>query len=125
MDPIKLLKILFSGIPAKDHIVSVNGARKGPVTSADARMDGTNIVLEYAYDADGTKQKIAGVMHLKDAGRPGGDDEIKFNGKAVTSDDIVVSSRIVTSGFVVVIEFKFEDGGVPMRVRVDAKKAWL
>lgn len=60
MNPTTLLKLLFSGIPASDHIVSIDGVRKGPVTEAVARLEGPVIALRYAFQADGRPMVVSG-----------------------------------------------------------------
>jgi len=123
MNPITLLKILFKGIPANDHIVSVNDVRKGPVTLADAKLVGSNIELHYEFTVDGKNVVVKGQMPLENAGKKGGDDVITVDGKDVEHDDIIVSSRFVLSGPVVVIEFHFTDANnQPQKIRFDAKK---
>lgn len=125
MSPMDLLRILFSGIPASDHIVSVNDVRKGPVTSANARLDGGIAKFDYQFQMDGSQVTVQGESPLHVVGRPGGPDRIVVNGREVEGDDIVIGYRIVTSGLAIVITFKFmtEDG--PRKIRIDAKKRWL
>jgi len=126
MNPIALLKILFAGIPAADHLVSVNDVRKGPVSLANAQLNGSNIELHYEFAADGNNVVVKGEMPLAAAGKKGGNDTITIDGADVDHDDIVVSNRLVFSGLVIVIEFHYTDAaGNPQKIRIDAKKKFF
>lgn len=83
--------ILSGKIPAKDHIVSVDGVRKGPVTKASAKRSGDRLLFAYEFkDGDKTRTVTADTPLL--TGKPGGDDKIQVDGKDVKGDDFVISS---------------------------------
>lgn len=124
MNPTTLLKLLFSGIPASDHIVSIDGVRKGPVTEAVARLEGPVIALRYAFQADGRQVVVAARVPLGSPGTPGGADEIEIDGQAVEGDDVVMSGTVTWNGPVVKIEFKWTEQGRFRRIRVDARAKW-
>ncbi len=119
--PIELIRSLLRPIPASRHRVSINCLRVGPVTKADARLDGLNIVFEYLFQAEGRLFTISGSSLLIEAGKQGGLDQIEWNGSIVSTPDIVVSTRWRWTSPIVVIEFKFEHEGQPVRVRFDAQ----
>jgi hypothetical protein len=120
-----VLRMLFSPIPTKDHRVSINGFRKGPVTKADAGLVGPAIHLAYEFEDNGKAKTVEAMIPLIGAGQPGGEDEILWNGKAVDMDDVVISARLTMFGPAAVVEFKFAIDGLPMRVRVDAVRRWF
>lgn len=126
MNPLALLKHLFSNIPADKHTVSVNGVRKGPVTKAVAKLSGTNVAFHYEFKSDNDKTvKVEGTCPLADAGKQGGADTIKVDGADVSNDDIVLSNRLTGKGLVIVIEFEFEQAGQAMRIRFDAVRGFV
>jgi hypothetical protein len=119
-----ILKLLFSGVPPRDHIVSVDGARKGPVTEADAKVDGLSIRLRYAFQADGQTRRVEARVPLGSPGTPGGPDEIWVDGREVEGDDVILSGDVLLSGPVIKIEFNWVESGQDRRIRIDARKRW-
>ena len=117
-----VIRTLLSPIPPERWIVSVNSKRKGPVKEFMSALNGDTILVRFVYTADGKDVKIEGTMPLKDAGKPGGNDTIKVDGKDVELDDIVLSNRLVfPSGVILICEFKYLDGDENMRVRFDGR----
>lgn len=121
MNPFDLVKALLSNIPTAKWIVSVNGVRKGPVTRTFSRLDGSNIIAEFAYQDQGTAHQVVATVPLVSAGKPGGGDQITFDGVEVDHDDFLLSNRFVfPAGPVLVVEFKFQQNNQEMRIRFDA-----
>jgi len=70
----------------------------------------------------GQAHKLTATIPLVTAGRPGGGDQITFDGQPVEHDDFLLSNRFVfPGGPVLVVEFKFQLNGQAMRVRFDAR----
>ncbi len=122
MNPFDLIKALLSNISPEKWIVSVNTVRKGPVTRTFSKLQGTNIVVDFEYEDGDILHKLEGTIPLVDAGKPGGNDQFKFDGKDVEHDDFVLSNRVVfPSGIMLIVEFKFILNAQEMRIRFDGK----
>ncbi len=122
MNPFDLIKSLLKNLPAGQWIVSVNSVRKGPVTRTFSKLEGGVISVDFEYEDGGTKHTLQGTIPLADAGRPGGNDQFKFDGQEVEHDDFVLSNRFVFgAGPILVVEFKFQLAGQAMRVRFDGR----
>jgi len=122
VNPFDLIKALLKSLPAGKWIVSVNAVRKGPVKRTFSKIDGTDIIVEFEYEDQGTLHKLEGIIPLDVAGQRGGNDQFKFDGAEVEHDDFVLSSKFIfPSGPVLVVEFKFQLAGQPMRIRFDGR----
>lgn len=124
MNPFDLIKALLhaSGAGGDRWIVSVDKVRKGPVTRTYTKMDAGGITLDFGYMDGDTEHKVWALVPLQTAGRPGGGDQIKFDGKDVEKDDLIASSRFVfPSGPILVVEFRFTDDSVNHVIRFDGR----
>lgn len=121
MNPFDLVKALLGNIPAPKWIVSVNDVRKGPVTRTFSALNGSDINVEFEYQDQGQAHKVTAIVPLVAAGKPGGGDQITFDGQQVDHDDFILSNRFVfPAGPVLVVEFKFQLNGQATRIRFDA-----
>lgn len=122
MNPFDLIKALLKNLPADRWTVSVNDVRKGPVKRTFSKIEGTDVVVDFQYEDQGTLHKLDGIIPLVTAGKQGGNDQFQFDGQEVEHDDFLLSNRFVfPSGPILVVEFKFQLAGQPMRIRFDGR----
>src|SRR5690348_10648522 len=92
-----LARLLGHHADPAQHVVLVDGKRKGTCTEASFRLvlslTGLEFVVDYAYELDGSRTALTSRLRSQGLG-VGGREHILVNGQAVANGDVVVGSDL-------------------------------
>jgi hypothetical protein len=107
-----IVRFLSGSVEPGNHVVVIDGQEsEATCTRASVRtvfgLGGLEIVVDYAYELGGTTSTLSSRLRRQGLGS-GGREQIKFNGKDVTADDVITgfegSDTLNPVGY---IEFRF------------------
>lgn len=107
----------------EEHVVFVDGERRGRCTRASLRpvlsLRGFEIVLDYAF-VDGSDTTALSTRLRGQGVGEGGREQILVNGQDVSNDDVLLGGDDSTGAPSLYVEFKFTQDGQDRRIKFAA-----